>query len=261
MFNHIKDKLGKAFTDLIFEVNTHTYCLHGELLISVSKKVESHYDKFDAAKMLPFSARKASLEESRDVTVGELAHRWQTINKTACDLGHETHDYLEAFEGIQTPSTAQQQAGVKFLEYLLNEHIPYGDELIRRYEILYRELPLFSELYSYAGTPDLLLWDYMSNTIVIVDYKTNKNLWKTYGMLNTPFEFLECHPYNKYQLQLSYYQIMLEEAGFTVGQRLLAYLKSDSTYEVYPLSDFTLDLRVIMEHKEYSKDIIEPLWN
>ena len=52
------------------------------------------------------------------------------------------------------------------------------------------------------------------------------------------------HPYNKYQLQLSYYHLIFEEmTGIKVSARILAYLKADETYIRYDLEDFSEDLK------------------
>lgn len=251
MFKDIQTKLNTMFSDLFFDEQRHLYFLDGVNIPSVSKLVESHAEKFNADKMLgdktliQRSAYKASREEGREVTEHELRHRWQTKNKEACDLGHETHDYLEYYEGLKTPTTPQQEAGVKYLK-----------DIDGRYVVLCRELRMYSREYQYAGTTDLVLWDNYTQSLVLADYKTNGDLFKTYGWLKQPFEYLESHPYNKYQLQLSYYQIMLmeglEKAGLniTVSDRHLVYLKADATFRVFPTVDFTTDLRANLANQK-----------
>ncbi len=69
-------------------------------------------------------------------------------------------------------------------------------------------------------------------------------------MLRPPFAYLANHPYNKYQLQLSYYQLILEEIGCHISRRLLVYLRADETYQIYELFDFTKQLESYIEENK-----------
>jgi hypothetical protein len=234
MLNVVRARISHAFQDLVFEEKRHLYFVKGVKYPSVSSRIEKHCVKTDFEAILPFSAAKASREEGREVTVHEMRHRWQTINKLACDLGHETHDYLEHYQGHKTPVTPQEEAGVKFLRDILVD-----------YDIVFRELRMYSRRWKFAGTSDLLLRHKQRPEYIIADYKTNKDLWKNYRgkTLTDPFDYLEEHPYNKYQLQLSYYQLMLEEIGCPITGRMVVYLKADSTYKIYNTVDFTGELK------------------
>lgn len=232
----LQERIITVFSDLNFDSRRHLYYVQGENLPSVSSLVESHAEKFDADYWAPICAPKEKM------TVHEIIHHWQTINQEACDLGHETHDFLERYTGLESPSTPQQVAGIKFFKDILID-----------YEIICRELRMYSRKYSYAGTADLLLRDRRTGELVLADYKTNKDLFKTYGFLKTPFNTLECHPYNKYQIQLSYYQLMLEEAGCCITKRLLVYLKADETYRIFPLIDLTSHLTTHLQSRVKQK--------
>ena len=54
-----------------------------------------------------------------------------------------------------------------------------------------------------------------------------------------PFDFLDDTPYNHYQLQFSYYQILLEQTGLTVSDRMLIHLRKDGNYKVFHTNDYT----------------------
>lgn len=222
MITHIQERVKAMFSDLIFEDRRHLYFVDEKRLPSVSKLVEHHQHPFDENKWLPIIAKRDN------VSIHELKHKWLTINQEACDLGHTTHNFLEKFSGIQTPSSPQQIAGIKFFK-----------EILKEYDIVAREIRMYSRKFGYAGTADLLLYHRLTGEYVLADYKTNKDLFKTYGLLKTPFDYLENNPYNHYQLQLSYYQIMLDEVNINISKRLLVYLKADETYKIYELFDFT----------------------
>lgn len=218
----VKIKLNTMFSGLQFESRRHLYYVEGENHISVSKKLEEFEHPFDEGKWLPLCAKKEKISEH------ELKHKWQTINKEACELGTETHDFLERYTGLETPKTPQQKAGIKFLR-------DYGQE----YEIVSKELRMYSRKYKIAGTCDLLMRHKETGLLILPDYKTNKDIFKAYDFLKDPFSYLEAHPYNLYQLQLSFYQLMLEEINLSISKRLLVHLRADETYRVFETVDFT----------------------
>lgn len=256
MLLELQNKIYKPFKPLKFDEKKHVYYWYGNRVPkSVSAKVHEHEVPFDEFKrlgngktLIEACAAKQSRLQGREVSVHELRHTWQTTCKTGCELGTETHDYLEYYNGVKIPDTPQKVAGVKFLTKILSEtFINKEGKLERRYEIIAKELRMYSIKYNFAGTADLILADKALRTIIIADYKTNKDLFKTFGVLKTPFDFLDSHPYNKYQLQLSYYQIIFEEmTGIKVSDRVLAYLKADGTFIDYHLEDFTQDLKLYL---------------
>src|SRR5690349_15930537 len=108
MVEHLIERINTMFADLNFESQRHLYFVNGLIYPSVSSKVEGHVAKVDFEKILPHCARKEG------VTVDELRERWKKTNKDACQLGTETHEFLEEFDGLQSTTTAFQEAGVKF---------------------------------------------------------------------------------------------------------------------------------------------------
>jgi len=230
---HIRD----CFKALKFDKERHLYRVPKDgrmiYLPSVSSLVESHAPKFNLEGILPYSAAK------ENVPVEYLRDKWRRINEDACKLGTTTHEFLESYTGFQTPSTPQERAGVDFIKNILTTH-----------RISFRELRVYSREFMYAGTMDLPLEPIEGNWFDIADYKTNGDLFKAYDMLKPPFNMMESSPYNKYQIQLSYYQIPLEEVGLTIKRRLLVHLTEDAKYRVYELEDLTEYLRDYMRFKK-----------
>ncbi len=223
----------QMFSDLTFDSQKHLYYWNKvRVPLSVTGIVNKLSPKFNTEVMSRVSARKQTKETGEVITAHELKHKWQTISTAACDLGTKVHSFMERFTGIETPKCPQEVAGIKYIK-----------DLEGKYEISFRELRAYSRKYNYAGTMDIPL-RYINKPIFIIDdYKTNGNLFKTYNYLNPPFDFLEDTPYNKYQIQLSLYQIMLEEIGLEVDNRRLVHLRADGEYKAYPLIDFTSDLK------------------
>lgn len=64
------------------------------------------------------------------------------------------------------------------------------------------------------------------------------------------FDNLLDSPYNKYQLQLSFYQILLEQIGLKVSSRKLIWLRPTGKYELYNTEDYTDVLRDWLKNNE-----------
>lgn len=248
----MRERIMAAFSDLKFEQKRHIYTLEGRILPSVSKLVESHCDKFNpnlqiktrsgTKTLIELCAAKASREEGRVVTVHETQTKWNNKRDLRCDIGTTTHDFLEKYTGIQRPKTPWEVAGVKFFNDMSHE-----------YDVLFREVRMHSREYAYAGTEDLVLIHRENGHIIAADYKTNEDLFRQYksNTLKEPFEWAAETPYNKYQLQLSYYQIIFEEVGLHVDDRWLVYLQEDGNYKIYKTVNLVLELKEYLWENRY----------
>jgi hypothetical protein len=222
-----------SFKELVFNEKAHTYRIGDVKLPSVSSIIQGLTVPFDKEKILPASARL------QNIPVHELDWQWREKNRIACELGHKTHDFLEHYTGLETPTSKQEQAGIDYIRSLAG-----------KYRISFRELRAFSRKYLYAGTMDLPLEVIEGNSYEIADYKTNNtDLFKAYSLLKSPFNYLEASAYNKYQIQLTLYQMMLEEIGLRISNRRLVHLMSDGTHKVYDLLDFTDEMKPYLEYK------------
>lgn len=226
MIDKIKNKLEWMFSDLEFEDERHLYFLNGVMFPSVSSLIKKHETFVDFKQIARNIARRDG------VPVEQVLEKWEKKKDDACELGSETHNYAEFYDGTQIPTNLLQTAAKKFF-----------DELPEYYEVVARELRMYSKEYKYAGTTDLLLLDKRTNTLVIADFKTNIDLWKSYHKLMPPFEDMEQNNFNKYQFQLSYYQIMIEQSGYDVSNRVIIWLKRDGNYEIHSTTDYTKELR------------------
>ena len=105
---------------------------------------------------------------------------------------------------------------------------------------------MYSEELGIAGTSDIILYNNKTGKFIIADYKTNEDLFKNFKgkKLLSPFNFLLENAYNKYQLQLSMYQLLFEQCGFEVESRRIIWLKPDGTYINYKTEDLTQELLV-----------------
>lgn len=226
MIKRIQDKLEWMFSDLIFEEERHLYFVNGVQYPSVSGLIKSHETFVD------FEQKARNQAEWKKVPVSVIKNKWDKKRDAACELGTATHLFAENYTGVEEPSNLLEASAKKF-----------HDEIPSYYQVITKELRMYSREFKYAGTADLILLDTRTDTIVIADYKTNEKLFQSYQNMANPFSDWEQNNFNKYQLQLSYYQIMLEQAGIKVSNRVIIWLKRDGNYEIYSTEDVTQKLK------------------
>jgi hypothetical protein len=232
MIQKIRESLLEMFSDIRFDESRHLYFINGDNYPSVSKKLELHYEKFNKEVLLPRCAAKEG------ISISELEEKWNQKRDIACDMGHDTHYFLETYRpGLEyLADIPQKKAGIKFFRDFIYTSKP-------RYFIITQELRMVQRIFRYCGTTDLLLWDSWEEKIVIADWKTNEDLFKTYGYLKPPFDYFESNPFNKYQLQFNYYQLCIEQGKYKVGDRWLIYLDNQENYTIHKVQDLTKQLR------------------
>ncbi len=107
-------------------------------------------------------------------------------------------------------------------------------------------------------TTDLILFDKDTQTVIVADYKTNsEDLFKNYKgkTMMTPFTDMFDSPYNHYQVQLSLYQMMFEQTGYTVSDRWLIHLQEDGNYKLFRTYNFTNRLKGYYEWIKLGNDV------
>ena len=230
MIEEIRNNIKKVFEDLEFQAKSHIYYLNGRSIPSTSRQIKKHSEPFNSVKWSKIIAKK------RGRTPEEIVAEWGRKRDMAAANGTRIHDFAERLweHDDLTPSCSKEEAAKSFIEFVKKD-----EDL----EFVSCELQMYSDAYQYAGTTDLVLRRKSTGKIIIVDYKTNENLDKTYQKLLAPFDFLDNNPFNKYQLQLSYYQIMFEEkTKMEVEERWIIWLRESGSYEIRKTENFTTHL-------------------
>lgn len=223
-------RLDNFFKNIDFEESTHKYTYDGiEVDKSATQIVSNFSDKFDADKM----SKLVALKEG--VTQEEILDRWNKIRDDSCTLGTDVHLFGEEymFNRELEPKNGYEEAVVSFWK-----SVPFFIKPVKS------ELKMYHVKYGFCGTADIILYNPYESTFIIADYKTNKDLFKNYKgkTLLPPFEELLDSPYNKYQIQLSIYQLMFEQTGLEVSDRWIIWLKPDGTFEKYSTDNYTEEL-------------------
>jgi hypothetical protein len=92
---------------------------------------------------------------------------------------------------------------------------------------------------------------YLAGYDLIVTHNTNKTLTndfarKNHRMMLPPFQDFPDEPLSHYTLQLSCYQMGIQQLGLPVSHRIIIWLKEDGTYELINVPDVTDRLKLIL---------------
>lgn len=228
----IGQNITNTFSKLQFNSEQHEYFFNNIKLTPVTSVIEKFIPKFEPQS----AARGVGKREGK--SIAEVIAGWKKINRIACDLGTAVHDYAEHYatdvyiKNVQPtpPSNGFEQGVVDYWNDLPDHMVPVA-----------LELRMYSLGLGIAGTLDGLLLDTKAGEYIILDYKTNKDIFKNYNgqMMLYPFHYLLDTPYNHYQLQLSLYQILLENHGYNVSDRVILWVHADGKKDIYHLEDFT----------------------
>jgi len=238
----VTQTVNEKFKDLQYTDENHEYKLKGKKLKPVSNIVVDFKEPFDTERIATGYAKKYGR------TKEEVIAQWDEENRKALELGNITHrfgeDYANAkyFEGSDLsefiPANGHQKAVMKYWDELPDYLMPAS-----------LELKMYSKKFSYAGTCDVLLYNTNTQRFILADYKTNKDIFKNFKgqLMLSPFHYLLDMPYNHYQLQLSLYHMLLEEAGYEIEERVIIWLMDDGTYKLYSTKDFRQMLKSYLD--------------
>jgi hypothetical protein len=244
MITDIFFKLTSYFKDLLFEEESHTYTYLGKKLPSVSKKVHHFVEEKDWLEIATNVAKK------RNVDVEIVLKEWEDKKVYACDRGHDVHKYGENL--VEKEDLTKSELAFLRRKWISENEIveKFWSELNERYFLVCTELRMVHKKFNFAGTLDILLYDSFTGKFIIADYKTNIDLFKNFKgeTLIEPFDFLQNCPYNLYQLQLSYYQLCLEQIeGIEVQERWVIYINQETkSYDLLKTNDYSNDLKLLL---------------
>lgn len=229
----IASTISNKFKDLRFNELKHEYRVNEKELKPVSNIVGEFKEPFDTEGIATKYAKKHG--RTKEAVIAQ----WKGINDEANELGHTTHRFGEDYAyakyfdssdlSVFIPVNSHQKAVIK-----------YWDELPHYLMPVSLELKMYSKLFDFAGTCDVLLYNSNTGRFILADYKTNKDIFKNFAgnVMLPPFHYMLDMPYNHYQLQLSLYHMLMEEAGYEIEDRVIIWLLPDGTYKLYSTGDF-----------------------
>lgn len=263
----IRQRIMDSFADLVFIEDEHKYYVNGNEVPSVSHFTHVCGPKFD----------EIAMSEKYAADHGETAlywrQKWHQKSFKATSLGTKVHAWGESYGWLKAGHPE------KIVDFILPQYhketntlvtwqpkeeaiVKFMDDLPKSYHLVLNEARVYSgknpdegmnTKQPYAGTFDMLYYyDGDGNVdkagLVIFDYKTNESLTNEYSrtkhrMLYPPFDFLYDESLGYYTLQLSCYQIPLEDIGLKVLGRKLIHLLPNGEYKKVDLQDVTKTIR------------------
>ena len=258
----------ESFGDLEFYEDGHKYLLHGKQLNSVSgighRFIANPFDE---------ASQAVKYAEKHGETADFWIKKWRCNSFRATALGTKTHEYGESLgyllaghpEFIRDSVRMQYNSTYNYLAPIhpKEEAVElFMKELPSSYHLVLNETKVYSGRNpdssknlkeQICGTFDMLYWydgngDSTKAGFVILDYKTNANLYSEYNRnhgktLLPPFGNLIEEDYGLYIIQLNLYALMLEDIGLPVIARKIVWLKDDGTYEIVDTPEVLDSLR------------------
>jgi hypothetical protein len=226
--------MNTVFSDIQFNSQFHTYTLNGQILHSVTKRINSLKPAFDSAY---WAQRKA---DERGVTADVILAEWEAKRQAGFDKGNRMHAYIQ--QVLKGETTLDP-----FLA--LSDRLPDMDAFDRAWATLQGvvtveqcEWIVGDAGLGVAGTLDALLLDQRSGLYHIWDWKTGSkfNLDNRFQRLLVPFDDLDDCELVVYSLQVSLYRLIIERnlPSLLMGDCYIAQL-SDNWYQFHK----ALDLR------------------
>ena len=222
------------FKNIVFEESSHTYYdkTTGETFISVTTALKKFTKPFQKS----FWLRKKS--EDLGISIRELEKQWSDSAITGSTSGSMLHLLIE------------NRFRNKIIEPLFNVPQDCVDDLMLKYNILKPMAEQFVDDHEHlnvvlqegilqmgglAGQIDMLTQN-EDGTYTIWDFKTNKKLSTYSDKFLNELNHLKAWDENKFALQLSCYQRMLEEIGYVISERKIVWFCVDNdAYELITL--------------------------
>lgn len=235
----VRNIIAGICSDLEFDEAYHRYTLNEQLLTPVTQMVNSFahpFPKWDIAKA---TAAKYSKQSDKPVTAAEIVHQWDKERDDAATKGIKIHHFIDPYPHLKrAPDCPEEQGALNWFEQLPDHYKPVGSE--KR---------LYSTAKKIGGTTDRIFFNEQTGKLLIVDWKSNKDIHKNYKgkTLKAPYEHLLDSPLSKYKLQLNYYKLCLEEHlayhDIFVGEMQIIWLHPSlpNFFEVYPVEPIEIN--------------------
>lgn len=217
--NEIKKEIESSFLGLKFDEESHTYTFNKQKLTSTSSYISKFSESFDSYWASEAKAKKILNNNPTDRRTSKYYRaRWNYIRDESTNMGSRIHMFAECYPNFDTPMCEREQGVIDFFNWIPDN-----------YKLLFSELQVYDKEYLRAGTMDGLLINENTGKLVIFDFKTNKrNILEYYSSkkLKEPFKNLFATNLNKYSIQLSDYQNILERnTEYEIEERWVVWLK------------------------------------
>ncbi len=261
----IKNEL-KVFDRYKFYEEPHIYTYveddgtETEVGMSVTQLISQYENPFDEEKMSYFTAKKKGIPQEM------VLANWHFNRDFSCCKGthiHAYNEYLWKYQG-KRPYKYNRDDVIDEFGYDAIENVWEKIKLLcERFYAQFKDhlIPIGLEQivgsrdYDIAGAIDFLAYSKKLDAIIILDYKTNKEIKKgSYNnkkMLKPLNDILDCNYYH-YCLQLAIYKILIEhETNLKLSNKkwLIWLNENNDNYVLYECEDLEDKAREILEKR------------
>ena len=263
----IVDKLN-VFQNYKFYDEGHFYtCNNKRIGTSMTGLIHQYSNPFKAEEMASMTALKNKKENKKNgtnlpETTLDVLETWRIENKFSTVKGSECHlfaqeiwkgnlyeiDYSKIDEDVDLQRLKNSFNKIK--QQALNFYEDYKDILIP----IADEFLVGSEVYDIGGSIDNLFYNILSGEIVMVDYKTNKEIkYKGFrdATMLVPLDHLQDCNYIHYCIQLNGYEKLFEDkTGLKIGEKIIVYFDENADdYEIIEVLDLKKETIKILENR------------
>lgn len=244
--------------DIVFDEKVHAYTHKGEKLLSGSKFVARFVPEFDAEKIAK------NCEKKWCVPAHDIQTLWLDNGDTASFFGSAIHKGLENYFKHRENGAIIMANSKKLENAALPKH-PILKKIILDFEKMVMPGRLLTEVFvtglkkKLCGQLDLvLIVDEGKKICRVQDFKINvgaEDVEENKTLL-APFHLLPANKLTKYQIQLSFYAMLLEDSGWIV-LGLDAYVLEDE-WKHFELKNISSYMRLLLK-KEHTQSELESM--
>ena len=207
------------------EENTHTYTLLDSKtqFNSVTEFINTFFQPFDEHEI---SKKLSGKGKYQNISQQDILADWENRRLRGTIVHKEIEDFLNKVttQRNENQLDLKSKQGISFLK----------NKCMNKENLLFSEVKICSEKLQLAGTIDLMIYNKKHNRIYLIDWKTNIQIKKkgyNKGIVFPATAIDDCS-FNRYTLQLSIYQHILEEFYEAhIDGLYIAHLKNES-YEI-----------------------------
>ena len=186
--------------DIYLEENTHTYIVQNcdIQFTSVTEFINNFFEPFNEIKI---ATKLSKMVKYQHLSVEDILKDWKERRDRGTIIHKELEDYLKN-KNKDLELDLKSIQGINFLK----------TKCINDNNLLFPEVKIYSKKLQIAGTIDLMIYNKQKNRIYLIDWKTNAQI-KTKGYkkgIMFPANQIDDCSFNRYNLQLSLYQYIIE---------------------------------------------------
>lgn len=255
--------LKDSFKDFKFYEDGHYYECKGKRVgVSVTTFIHEYCNEFDELGM----AEKSAIKNNKSVQ--EILNEWHYKRDFSCEKGTDGHNYSQHLWSGNKYEMLKFDMSEKYYESVFKIH-RQAENFYRDYkdhlEHLVDELPIGSEEFNIASCCDHLFYNKLTGGLVLVDYKTNTDIYKDKKYyenarkkppkMKIPLQHLEDLTITHYYIQLSIYKFLIEKyTGLKVDEMFIVYMSENiENYEIIEIPYLEKEVKKILELRRINK--------